>query len=152
MEVIVDKKGYMFFNENPLEFQKPFENLTLDQVRRLDLIFGGLIEKIYLSNNKKYSIEDLIKDYSICLDIGGYREDDYYLFAIPDKFKGYPIIRYFILNAKDEDILSEFVIYGGMEVYPDFNNEFIHSGISFTPENLKEIKKERNSWPYKENE
>lgn len=45
MDVTVYEEGYISFNEFYLHFKKPFENLTIDQVKKLDLIFGGLIEK-----------------------------------------------------------------------------------------------------------
>ena len=147
METTVSKTGYTSFNCD-LFFDDPFGDLTIEQVKDLDLIFGGLIEEIYLSNSKCYSLEDLLADYSIRLDIDGFGEDDYYLFAIPDELNGCSIVRYFLLNA--EFGFGDFYVYGGKEVYPAYN--FKNGVLSFSAENLEKINKERSSCSKKENE
>lgn len=147
METTVSKTGYTSFNCD-LFFDDPFGDLTIEQVKDLDLIFGGLIEEIYLSNSKCYSLEDLLADYSIRLDINGFGEDDYYLFSIPDELNGYSIVRYFLLNAKYE--FGDFYVYGWQEVYPAYN--FKNGVLTFSNKTLRALNKKRTKHDNEETE
>lgn len=56
METTVSKTGYTSFNCD-LFFDDPFGDLTIEQVKDLDLIFGGKKTKQkYMKNYKKISV------------------------------------------------------------------------------------------------
>lgn len=137
-----DKTGYVRFSPE-LRIKNINKKLTLKQIKELEKIFGGLIRELDSYNEEYFSLEYLIENHALFLDIGGFDEDNHYLFSFSDFRSGFLILRYFLLNAEFD--CGCFYVYGGREVYPAI--DYKTGVLSFSAKNLEEINKKRRSWP-----
>lgn len=147
MKEEADKTGYVKLDLE-IKIKDLFRDLNKNQIKKLDKIFGGLIKYLAPQYDIDFSLGFLINEFSVCLDIGGYGEDDHYLFVIEDWRNDNALTRYFLLNIEND--CDSFYIYGGREVYPAMDHE---TGVlTFSNKILRALNKKRTKHDNEETE